>query len=375
MTGNYTTFVHSGPAVFFTESSRNIGGQELQLLQQMEELKKNNVHPILFCKPGGKIFLLAQEKNLEIISTEFRNSIDVISFICMVLAIKRYKPIAVVSHSGHDACVSALAVNASKFLFGIDLKMIRMKTYQARIPSVFSIMKMCDAMFAPSDFLRKKIIGNRAVLDTKVNVLYPGIGFSYLDSSVDDDLPQHLVQWLSSRPGPIISHGAMLRKEKGQSLIIEALPQVLAVHQDVRYIIAGEGEEKARLEELARRLHLEDHVYFAGMVSPISALLKISTLAVLPSLSEPLGMFQIESQYLGVPTLAHKVGGIVETILHQKTGLLIDPDKDGVWSSNIIWALDNVSLMREWAQKGREFVLQRFSLEKNTEELLKIINA
>ena len=156
MTGNYTTFVHSGPAVFFTESSRNIGGQELQLLQQMEELKKNNVHPILFCKPGGKIFLLAQEKNLEIISAEFRNSIDVISFICMVLAIKRYKPIAVVSHSGHDACVSALAVNASKFLFGIDLKMIRMKTYQARFPSVFSIKKMCEAMFAPSDFFRTR---------------------------------------------------------------------------------------------------------------------------------------------------------------------------------------------------------------------------
>jgi glycosyltransferase involved in cell wall biosynthesis len=111
------------------------------------------------------------------------------------------------------------------------------------------------------------------------------------------------------------------------------------------------------------------------MVSPTAPLLKISTLAVLPSLSEPLGMFQIESQYLGVPTIAHEVGGVVETILHQKTGLLIDPAKDGVWSSNILWALDNVSLMREWALRGREFVLQRFSLEKNTEELLEIINA
>jgi glycosyltransferase involved in cell wall biosynthesis len=250
-----------------------------------------------------------------------------------------------------------------------------MKTYKAGIPSVFSIMKMYDAMFAPSNFLRQEIIGNRAILNTKVNVLYPGIGFANLDLSLNTDLPQHLTQWLSSRPGPIIAHGAMLRKEKGQSLIIEALPQVLATHHNVRYIIAGEGEEKARLEELVRRLRLEDHVYFAGMVSPISALLAISTLAVLPSLREPLGMFQIESQYLGVPTLAHKVGGIVETILHQKTGLLIDPDKDGVWASNITWALDNIPLMREWAQKGREFVLQRFSVEKNTEELLKIINA
>ena len=57
-------------------------------------------------------------------------------------------------------------------------------------------------------------------------------------------------------------------------------------------------------------------------------------------------MFQIESQYLGVPTLANKVGGIVETILDQKTGLLVDASKEGIWASKLVWALDNVSLMK-----------------------------
>ena len=177
-------------------------------------------------------------------------------------------------------------------------------------------------------------------------MLYPGIAFADLDSSVNAKLPQHLVQWLSSRPGPIITQGAMLRREKGQELIIQALPQVLATYPSVRYIIAGDGQELTRLQALVQDLHLEDHVYFAGMVSPIAALLKISTLAVLPSLSEPFGMFQIESQYLGVPTLANKVGGIVETILDQKTGLLVDASKEGIWASKLVWALDNVSLMK-----------------------------
>lgn len=374
MISNYTASENRGSTVFFTESSKNIGGQELQLLQQMKELNKKNVRSILFCTPKGKIFFLAKESGLKVIPCSFRNSIDFISFMRVITAIKKYKPIAVISHSGHDAGVSALAVKVSRFLFDIRLKIIRMKTYQAKTPSVFSIMKMCDVMFTPSEFLRKKIIANRDVLDSKVKVLYPGIIFSSPDSLVNTDLPQHIVKWLSSRPGPIVTHGAMLRQEKGHALIIEALPQVLAVHGNLRYVIAGEGGERVRLEKMVRQLHLDEHVYFADMVSPIAPLLKISTLAVLPSLVEPLGMFQIESQYLGVPTLANNVGGIVETIQHQKTGLLIEASKDGAWASNIIWALDNIHLMREWANNGKEFVLQRFSLEKNTAELLKIIN-
>ena len=284
-------------------------------------------------------------------------------------------PISVISHSGHDAGVSALAVYASRFLLNVKLKLIRMKTYQAKTPSIFSIMKMSDVIFAPSHFLREKIIGGGSIPDSKVGVLYPGIAFADLDLSVNTELPQHLVQWLSSRPGPIIAHGAMLRREKGQELIIQALPQVLATHPNVRYILAGEGQELTRLQALVQELCLEDHVYFAGMISPIAALLKISTLAALPSLSEPLGMFQIESQYLGVPTLANRVDGIVETILDQKTGLLVDASKEDIWASKLVWALDNISLMKQWALVGREFVLQKFSIEKNTEELLRIINA
>lgn len=166
--------------------------------------------------------------------------------------------------------------------------------------------------------------------------MYPRTVFSSPDSSVYADFPQHIVKWLSSRPGPIVTHSAMLRQDKEHALIIEALPQVLAVYGNLRYVIAGEGGKKARLERMVRQLYLDEHVYFADMVSPITPFLKISTLAVPPSLVEPLGMFQAESQYLGIPTLENNVCGIVETIQHQKTGLLIEVAKDGACSSNII---------------------------------------
>lgn len=363
------------PIIFFTESSKNIGGQELQLLQQMKELKKRNIHPILICNQEGRIYQTAKERMFMVIPIGFRNSLDLCSITKMVYALRRHKPIAVISHSGHDAVVSALAIKLSNFFFGTTLKLVRMKTYQSKTPSIFSINKMCDVMCTPSNFLRNEIINGRDFLGSKIHVLYPGVAFSELDASADINLPHHLVEWLSVRPGPIILQGAMLRPEKGHELIIAALPAVLAIHKNVRYVIAGEGEEKLRLETLVGRLNLGDHVYFAGMVSPISALLKRSTLAVLPSLREPLGMFQIESQYLCIPTLAHKIDGIVETMLDRKTGLLIDISLKDVWAENMIWALDNLDQMQEWALHGRKFVSERFSLNKNIEALLKVIDA
>ena len=61
-----------------------------------------------------------------------------------------------------------------------------------------------------------------------------------------------------------------------------------------------------------------------GILKKIALLLRKSDLTVLPSLVEPLGMFQIEVQYLAVPTIASRVGSIPVTMLDQQTGLMIE---------------------------------------------------
>ena len=59
----------------------------------------------------------------------------------------------------------------------------------------------------------------------KIDVLYPGIDFSRLGNS-GDSLPNHALGWLASHPGPVIAHGAILRGEKGHSVILKALVEV-----------------------------------------------------------------------------------------------------------------------------------------------------
>jgi glycosyltransferase involved in cell wall biosynthesis len=110
-----------------------------------------------------------------------------------------------------------------------------------------------------------------------------------------------------------------------------------------------------------------------GILKNIAPLLRKSNLAVLPSLVEPLGMFQIEAQYLEIPTIASNTGGIPETLLNQKTGLLVKPGDVGQWADAIIWMLSNSSAGKEMAREGRHYVQNKFSLEANTTGLLDLI--
>ncbi len=100
--------------------------------------------------------------------------------------------------------------------------------------------------------------------------------------------------------------------------------------------MAGEGQEKPLLERMIGELGLRENVFLAGILQNIAPLLKVSDMAVLPSLVESLGMFQIEAQYLGVPTIASDVGGIPETIIHQKTGLMVEVGNIWQWADTII---------------------------------------
>jgi glycosyltransferase involved in cell wall biosynthesis len=254
------------------------------------------------------------------------------------------------------------------------MPVLRVKTFQHGYPLSFAYNHLFSKTLTPSHHLRSLFLVNRSIKPNKIEVLSPGIDFSGLRQA-DGALPEHVRQWLDTHPGPVISHGAILRGEKGHRIILNALVEVKKSFPTVRYLIAGEGQDRPLLEAEIKALGLEDHVYLTGILHPIAPLLNASTLAVLPSLIEPLGMFQIEAQYLGVPTIASRVGGIPETILHEETGLMVDSGNVRAWADAICWMLKNPIEAKQLAERGRAFVTDKFSMERNTAELIRLIEA
>ena len=364
----------SAKTIFFTDSSMNIGGQELQALQQMSALQAAGFKTLLLCKPNSAILQRASALGLAATPIRFRNAFHNPSFRQLLQLVRSKDPVAIVSHGSHDALISVMVSRWAALLGGRRIRVLRVKTFQHGYPLSFAYNHLFSKTLTPSHHLRSLFLVNRSIKPNKIEVLYPGIDFSGLRHA-DGVLPEHVRQWLDAHPGPVISHGAILRGEKGHRIILNALVEVKKSFPTVRYLIAGEGQDRPLLEAEIKALDLGDHVYLTGILHKIAPLLNASSLAVLPSLIEPLGMFQIEAQYLGVPTIASRVGGIPETILHEETGLMVDPGNALAWIDAICWVLENPIEAKQLAERGRAFVTNKFSMEHNTAELIRLIEA
>ena len=361
----------NGDLIIFTDSSMNIGGQELQALQQMRSLNQAGFESLLLCKPGSAILKRAKDYDIMVQEVRFRNAFHFPSFKRVTRIIHDKKPIMIICHGSHDALICAFAAKWITFFSAYRIPIYRVKTFQHGYPLSFAYNHLFTATLTPSAYLRARFLVNSTIDSKKIKVLYPGIDFSRL--SKEDNLPIHVQDWLSVHPGPVIAHGAILRGEKGHHIILQALSEVKKTWPDVRYVIAGEGQDRPLLESAIAQLGLQENVFLSGILHDIAPLLKVSDIAVLPSLIEPLGMFQIEAQYLEVPTIVSDAGGIPETIVHQKTGLIVEAGHVKKWVDAILWVLHHRNEAMQMAKAGKEFVLAKFSLESNTAQLVQLI--
>jgi len=220
--------------------------------------------------------------------------------------------------------------------------------------------------------MKLKYTQNSAIKASRIEVLYPGIDFQKLESS-SGKLSGELACWIDNSTGSIITQIAMLRGEKGHEVMLNAMVLTKQKVPNIRYLIVGDGPNRQLLENLVAELDLLQHVFFTGYLKSIKPILEISTIVIQPSIYEPLGMAQIEALYMGVPVIASRVGGIPETISHEETGILVEPNNMGELASAILNTLENLDLAKQRSQKGREFVINRFSLASNISRLQELI--
>lgn len=357
--------------ILFTESSRNVGGQELQLLAQMAGLAAHGVETRLACNPAGRLDAVARARGIAPVAVPFRHSLHPPSIARLVRLMHDLQPDAVISHSGHDANTAFIAAR----LVRPRPVLVRARTYQHGVPSAWPYNVATDCTVVPSAELKRVLLANRKIDAARIHVLYPGIDFHSLDAESRMQLPAHVAAWLDEHPGPLIVHGAMLRPEKGHAFFLDVLAAVRERHPDVRYIAAGEGATRDALESRIAALGLGEHVLLTGALSPLAPLLVRADLAVLPSAYEPLGMFQSEALALGVPVVASRTGGIPETVEDGVTGWLVAPDDRDAWVAAVCAALQDRPAARERAARGCADVRRRFAMRANVDALLAHIDA
>ncbi|MDQ2933185.1 MAG: glycosyltransferase family 4 protein [bacterium] len=94
----------------------------------------------------------------------------------------------------------------------------------------------------------------------------------------------------------------------------------------VKFLIIGDGVDKAKLESQVFNLLLKDRVKFLGYVphAEMPPYLMVSDIFIRPSLSEGLGNSFLEAMAAGIPVIATPVGGIPDFLIEGETGLFCE---------------------------------------------------
>ena len=127
-----------------------------------------------------------------------------------------------------------------------------------------------------------------------------------------------------------------------------------------------------QLQQQARTLNIANQVNFAGFV-PNSQLIDHyghTDVLINPSFSEAFGISLVEAMACQVPVVATRVGGMVEIVEEDQTGLLVEPGDSSALAAALLRLLASEDLRKAMGEAGRKRAVERFSWERVTKNLL-----
>jgi len=175
-------------------------------------------------------------------------------------------------------------------------------------------------------------------------------------------------------PGPWTPPHLQNRAVKGHETFLQAAQIVRRKNRKVKFLLVGEGwsdvgkEYEKELRSLVGRMGLGKSVIFTGARSDIPDVLASFDVSVQCALSENLGG-TIESLLMARPTIATKVGGMVDSVRHEHTGLLVPPDDSKALAEAILRLLESPSMAKQLGINGRKLMLEEFSLAKTVDDI------
>jgi glycosyltransferase involved in cell wall biosynthesis len=171
----------------------------------------------------------------------------------------------------------------------------------------------------------------------------------------------------------VFSIHARLAWDKGIDRVIRAMAQLDDTERETVLVIAGDGPERAGLEELVNSLGLSERVTFLGHRNDIEAVLAAADASVLALTAlepQPLGLK--EAMAAARPVIASRIGGVPEFITHGVDGLLIDDDDELVAAMRELSA--DPARAARIGQRGQETILADHRLKTRMKYLLAVLD-
>ncbi|MEN6387056.1 MAG: glycosyltransferase family 4 protein [Phycisphaerales bacterium] len=165
-------------------------------------------------------------------------------------------------------------------------------------------MHRADRIVAVSNYTKNIITSRYAVSPDKIDVVYNG---------VEDD---GSIRTLEDKKTKIVLYLGRITFQKGPDYFVDAAKKVLEKMDNVKFIMAGDGDMTRRMIEYAAWLGIGHKIFFTKFLrgQNVHRAYQMADLYVMPSVSEPFGIAALEAMKNNVPILISKQSGVAETL-------------------------------------------------------------
>lgn len=319
------------------------------------------------CKSYGKSF---KNKLIKKIHTRFLTTFSVINF----LKNKKYDLIIVTHLFLLEDVQKALALNngAAK----TQLWLHGREAWGNYVKKFTDQLKLVDQIVCVSSFTKAQIMTRVKDLHS-IKVINPTVNTGYFKPDSEFRNYQEIL------------YVGRLNKDvryKGLDKLLYSISEICKEFKQVKLNVIGNGNDKEYYHELVEKLSIEDHVNFYGSVSreQLKKAYQANGVFILPSRveksqnkmwkGEGFGIVYIEAQACGTPVICGNYGGSIDTILHKKTGIMINPNNVEEITKAICYLLNNKDQQKKMGILAREFVESNFSNIHFNDKLSNCVN-
>lgn len=196
-------------------------------------------------------------------------------------------------------------------------------------PQFIIFLKLCkkdvDLFIAVSEATKQKLIGDAAIPEGKIKVLYNFVDSSEFNPGVleKDSRDKQRAKLGIENNDFVVGFVGRLVRIKNVDKIIESLPLIIPEIPKVKLIVVGDGPEKKELQKLVHNFKLKEYVKFLGFRTDLPEIISTFDVGILVSDYENLSIYILELIAMDKYVIATNVGGNPE-IINNKIGRLID---------------------------------------------------
>lgn len=202
-----------------------------------------------------------------------------------------------------------------------------------------------------SRFTRRRFLSWAPISQQKVKIL-PNMSSSRFSIGCKSETILRRFSLIDKKVLLTVGRLSTHERYKGHDRVISLMPRLLARNKSLVYLIVGDGDDRPRLEAMAKEAGVQEAVIFAGKVpwDELPDVYRSGDVYVMPSTGEGFGIVFLEAAASGIPVIGSNKDGTVDALIDGRGGTLVDPDNPDELLAGIERALKTSTTDPEWTK-------------------------